>query len=401
VLAVGLIVSAAGIAAMDAALSRLAIARAHDDGAAAAAAAQSALELALQIIAADHAWWEAVDPAGGAVLIHQIGAATVSVQAFDPADADLSTGDFDPISLTAFARVGDAERTVQAVFDRVYTPLPALRSSARASGAVQFDTGVRVRGPRPVGTNNRIDANAATVETPVEAALTVAGSAFLGGSFAGAPALTIPGAASINTFKALATRISRAALPSSRIERALVSPQHNPAGGPVNPLGIYLIDCAGANLQIIDSRIYGTLIIENASAVTVTGAVVMQPLRADLPTLLVQGPLDINLSNIQLSEASAGRNMNPPGAPYQGLTDADSTDSYPVLIQGLVHATGDVRIGGAAPMPLTGVLLSGGTLRFSTQSVFAADSALDATPPAGYRDGPAYRLRASGWIRVP
>lgn len=401
VLATGLVVSAAGIAAMDSAASGLAATRLRAQGDAAAAAAQSALELALHTIAVDPAWTETVDPSGGFLLVHALDGVSVSVEVSDPADGDLSAGEFDPVRLTAYARTGDAERSVTALFDRSFSPIAAMSASLWAHGRVDVDSGVRVQGARPVGSNADVQASGSTVETPAHAAGTVTGSSFVGGVSPGVVSRAVPGAEAMASFVASATRISISALPSQRIDRQLVSPQHNPAGGPANPRGIYLIDCDGANLIISDSRILGTLIIEDVGRVTITGGIHMAPAQTGLPTLLVNGPLEVNLSNTQVSEASAGRNLNPPGAPFAGATDGDTTDSYPARIEGLVHTTGEFRTGGAASATINGAVLTRGAARFGRQTIFFANAALDATPPAGYRTGPAYLLRSGSWTRTP
>jgi hypothetical protein len=72
--------------------------------------------------------------------------------------------------------------------------------------------------------------------------------------------------------------------------------------------------------------------------------VFLHPFRPDFPTLIVDGRLELHYESGSktLSESSIGKNLNPAGAPYNGLTDSSNDDSYPSEIQGLVHVTGDL-----------------------------------------------------------
>ena len=85
-----------------------------------------------------------------------------------------------------------------------------------------------------------------------------------------------------------------------------------------------------------------------------------QPARPDFPALIVVGDLVLHYSSdMALSEAANGVNYNPTGAPHDGVSDLDRTDSYPSEVRGLVHATGVVKMDES--FVLRGALLSGST----------------------------------------
>jgi hypothetical protein len=133
----------------------------------------------------------------------------------------------------------------------------------------------------------------------------------------------------------------------------------NPYGA-VNASGVYVIDCRGNALDISDCRVRGTLVVLNAGSGTrLRNAVFIEGV-AGQPALLIDGPVDFEQDSADLTESNAGVNLNPPGAPYLGQTDADKSDAYPSVLEGVVLVTGNVTVKTAATVE--GVLLVGGTL---------------------------------------
>lgn len=144
------------------------------------------------------------------------------------------------------------------------------------------------------------------------------------------------------------------------IEDALIAPAINTHDNALNPEGIYFIRTNGTDLEITHSRIVGTLVIDASAGgrVTISNEVILEPAFDRMPTLIVRGSLSLKSDGSDLHESST--NMNPRQAPYKGLIDSDTSDSYPAEIRGLVHVIGDLEISGE--VNVTGSMHVDGTL---------------------------------------
>ena len=136
------------------------------------------------------------------------------------------------------------------------------------------------------------------------------------------------------------------------ISKQLISPNHNPTGGATNAQGIYIIDCGGQDLKIKNSRILGTLVLQNPGGnTTIEGAMNWAPAVSGYPALFVTGntstTIALNTTRNGLNEKETDTNFNPTGASYPGLSDDTvKDDTYPSEISGLMFFEGEVNIGG-------------------------------------------------------
>jgi hypothetical protein len=185
----------------------------------------------------------------------------------------------------------------------------------------------------------------------------------------------------------------------SIITGQLISPASNPWGAP-NSDGVYTITSA-STVTIRNCRILGTLVI-NAPAVLIDQPVLMQPHRADYPALIVTGDLTLAMDSAALlSEATAGVNFNPPGAPFGGASNATTTDSYPAELHGLVHAQGwlefthNTRIRGCV---IAESSVSGVRVRAKPEVVY--DPAMQTAPPMGYMKSVTMSVVPGTWTQV-
>lgn len=145
----------------------------------------------------------------------------------------------------------------------------------------------------------------------------------------------------------------REALTGKLVYRHVLGPGVNTlySGAPVNPQGLYWVDCAGNRLTITRSRIVGTLLVINPGAGSCIGQGPMswEPATPGYPALLVDADnatdadFGINATNRALSEAENAVNFNPAGAPHEefGL-DADMNDIYRSAIRGLIAVRDDL-----------------------------------------------------------
>lgn len=355
VMAAGVVLTALGIAG----LSLVRVQRERDElrrGAdRARVAARAGLDAAAGVLWADPAGATWRSGASRTVVDTDLGGVWLLVTATDPADGNLAGAERDPVRLVSEASCGAARQTYACVLDPVMENLPILSCAAWTRGNVTL-TG-KVLSDGVVGSSTGIAASGASVYAPVTAP-TITGSTYYKLTRPGAAAETVPGSAAVAAWAAKGTPISYASI-AGQLRRCVLGAGVNPYGA-VNASGVYVIDCRGNALDISDCRVRGTLVVLNAGSGTrLRNAVFIEGV-AGQPALLIDGPVDFEQDSADLTESNAGVNLNPPGAPYLGQTDADKSDAYPSVLEGVVLVTGNVTVRTAATVE--GVLLVGGTL---------------------------------------
>jgi hypothetical protein len=199
------------------------------------------------------------------------------------------------------------------------------------------------------------------------------------------------------------------------IYRQVLAPGVNTlyTNAPLNPQGIYWIDCQGNRLVIERSRILGTLLVLNPgpnSGVT-EGPISWGPAVAGYPALLVDAdtPADANFSlgatNRVLSEVDNEVNYNPAGAPYDfanslcSSTDGAANDIYASEIRGLIAVRNDLSYQNYSLV--RGQVIVGGEVSNSSGELevqFQPDSLLN--PPPGFWAPYSYMRRPSSARKV-
>ena len=79
-------------------------------------------------------------------------------------------------------------------------------------------------------------------------------------------------------------------------------------------------------------------------------------------------------------------NYNPVAAPYGGVSDSDTADTYPCELHGLFHIIPANQVTIASNLRLIGCIVAGGNVSISTTAQLAATPALVSSPPPGYAD---------------
>ena len=128
----------------------------------------------------------------------------------------------------------------------------------------------------------------------------------------------------------------------------------------------------------------------------------LQNYRPDYPVLIVRGKVEIKVNPLNLSESDYSHNYNPIGAPYQGQTDSDQFDQYPSEINGLVHATGEIKFM-VASSKVVGTVISDGTVKVEENPQIIHDPNLVVDPPQGYakiNTGGEMRIVPGSWRKV-
>ncbi|QOJ14359.1 MAG: hypothetical protein HRU75_06780 [Planctomycetia bacterium] len=365
------------------------------DFAAARANAYAAMQVGLLIIE-QHSEWRGNFSTGQFFSPTPIGDGTMALTGIDPRDGDIANSDGDPLLLTASGAVRDARYHLQVLLSPTSDPIEVLRTAVHCGNKLTINSGVALRvNGAPASTNNEA-ALSGNIAGDLHAASRSGSGNVSGTTTIPAPEKPVPGANVIATYASRATAIPAA----TKLDKVVLGPGINPFGIP-NPNGLYVISTGGASIEISNTRVFGTLVI-NAGGGTVyireTG--LFEAAGSSRPALLINGHLEIVTDPDQagLVEAALDTNFNPPGAPYAGVSDSDKEDFYTSALRGLIHVTGNVRISG--PIAIRGVLLAGGEVRVEADVTIDHDSKLVDSPPEGYDTPGPLSVTSGAWRQV-
>jgi hypothetical protein len=398
VLATASIVTLIGLASMAVWRVQGATAAASADAAEARFYAEAALDATANYLSTDPAW-RSNRPQGTWWSNVAFARGSYTVAGADPIDSNFANRPYDPLVLTCTGYKGSAVHIATVTLNAQGVPLPALANALTVAGQLHVISSVVLTSSgAPAYTNTQLRLDGGVNITGAASCSTFTGTGTAsGGVTLSAPALAMPGTGPINLYKNLGTTISA----GTTINNVVLAPGYNSIGGGLNSDGVYIINATG-NITIQRMRVLGTLVIINPGhVVTISGPVLMQPARPDYPALIVQGQLYLQYdSTTTLSESAAAMNFNPAGAPYQGITDTDQTDTYPCEIDGLVHATdqsqmlSNALIRGAFICEST---VSSDALRLNGNASIVYDPTLYTNPPMGYTSAVNMKLAPGSW----
>jgi cytoskeletal protein CcmA (bactofilin family) len=363
-------------------------------------AAQSGLEIAIDMVAAAGSSWRsnATLRSGSWASGMLIGRAKVNIGAYDPIDGNIATGDQDTVVVRSIATVGNAVQAVTCTLTPTYTPSVLVTDYSIATGD-QVSVSGTVAAALPMISWNRVSASGATI-TPKVIANSTTGSTFAGGTGNNTLASsTLPGNGFIDTYYTpTATSIAYSALSSGRLEKCVLGPRTNPFGAG-NAAGVYQIDCNGSDITIRNCRIVGTLILINpGSNSRIDNNVSFEQASDGMPCLLTKGRgLTISIASSTLSESVVGVNFNPGSVPYQSVGDTDTSDTYPTGFNGLIYLDGDSSISGT--VSCSGSIVVNGKLDLSGTLTINPDLNARTTPPPGFRTGPTMTVSGSSIVQ--
>ena len=181
-------------------------------------------------------------------------------------------------------------------------------------------------------------------------------------------------------YKGMATTIAS----PGTMDEVVLSPGSNPYGVS-NADGVYYMNTGGADLTIKTSRIHGTLVVDcGGGRVIIKERALLHNYRADYPVLIVNGDVEIDLTSASasLDEDDENANFNPPGSPYEGVSDWDQLDVYPSEVRGIVHVKGNLRMKQSSKV--IGVVICEGDVVIDGHPTIVHDPAWVDAPPAGY-----------------
>lgn len=387
------LVAVAGLTALQVLESRRAAGQEALAATRARLAAVSGVDLAAYWLSSDSDWrfrmtsgyWASISLADGT---------TIDFAGLDPVDGDFSDDLRDPVRLLARARCGEAVACVAVTLETVTEALPVLSASLYSDSGVKTGGGddLTVAGG-PLMCRGIVD-NDALVIGDVEASL-VKRPDLVTGSVTRLQATPVfPDQGALSSYLAAATWLPQA----DRIEDVVLTPGFSSLGT-ANPAGIYAMDCQGHDIDIKHCRIKGTLILLNVHHAEIKERVLLEHNNYAGPLLVVVGEeLKVNTKTDALSEADRGVNFNPPGAPFEGMTDLDTEDLYPNRVDGLVHVTGCLRLDETPS--LSGCWLAQGAVELGEPVTIMHDSELEENAPEGYRNPAALRIQPGSWQRI-
>jgi hypothetical protein len=353
------------------------------------ALAQSAVEQALTMIDATPQW-RTVLRHDVDVAEFKLGDGTFTWRLIDEDDGDLSNDEGQLVRLRGTGRSGQAVQMYALQLRPVKTPLTCLEACLHGGGLVSF-SGATVRADAPVSTNGSMNAFNATVNATVQAAGGITGATYSGKKEPGSGTRELPDAVTVfDHYLENGTVIQLGALPLDGagfrvLERLSLGKARNPLGL-ANPEGIYVIRCGGAPIIVRNCRIVGTLVLLDPGVNSrVEGSVNWEPGVTTYPALMVRGSMDIRTTNSNLSESSGGSNVNynPPGVPYNGTEDLDTSDSYPSVIKGIVYVT-EKLINNTNGINVEGMIVVGQTTNVSSEMTIKYRKDVYQDPPPGF-----------------
>ena len=186
------------------------------------------------------------------------------------------------------------------------------------------------------------------------------------------------------------------------IENVRLGFSNNPFGaGSVSANGIYVISLPGENLVIRNSRINGTLVIQDSDGVEFKDAISWEPSGRNFPALISKEEIKDYTSGTSLDESVIGVNLNPSDTPYQGDSNTTATDRYPTVVSGAIVSSRDIRLEGVASY--SGPIMSDDDIRVDCPNLsiqFPSDMLLN-PPPGFYGDPPKMLINSSSYQSIP
>ncbi|MBX3367374.1 MAG: hypothetical protein KF912_08685 [Phycisphaeraceae bacterium] len=357
--------------------------------------AQAGMELSVAYLQSDQSW-RTLRGLGVWMNNAPLLDGTVTVTASDP-DGSATDDPEDDITLTSEGRFGKARQVITATFTPIPVAMDSLSYSASAGDAIGFNG--TLNATEAVAANGAATALLANVFARVYAGSTISGLTYRRAIYPNSGTRQHPNPATVfDWYVANGTTISFASLPSGILERVVLAPNHNPFGA-TNPLGIYVIDCAGANIRIRNCRIEGTLVLLNTGTSSdIQQSVNWKPAANRMPALLVKGRIAIELTTTALSEVTHNTNFNPSTAPYNGQSDNDRVDTYPSQLHGLVYASDDIAA--RENSAVTGPLIAADDIAFAGTVNITFDGSYATLPPRGFISRYNMRLKAETLARV-
>ncbi len=372
--------------------------------------AQSAVDLGMLEIEKNPNWRQQKTNGIWATNI-PIGNGFYNLSVVDPVDADLNNDEMDFVLMTGTGWLNQARYKLQITLQPQPVPISSLASGLHAGNDIVMNTAT-ITSDSVLSANDTITANNAIINADAEAVNNISGSSYNGTNTVTITSKIMPRLGVFDYYLTAGTTIAYNDLTtgatSKVIENVVLSPANNPYGLKLlNTEGIYVIDCAGADVKITNSRIVGTLLLINPGANSaVENAIQWEPAVANLPALLVDGSMILSYDNIALAELGAPDNINynPINTPYNDVEDTDTLDTYPSEINGMIYISDNVTV--YNNITVNGTLLVGNTATLEDPGLNMAnvnivyDDIYFQNPPPGFTDTPNMTIAQGSWRQI-
>jgi hypothetical protein len=360
------------------------------EGDQARAAAQAGLEVACELLRKDpggSTWRQRADDNQLTQNAPTLGGATYSLRISPESGTPKLVGSFAPIVVESRADLGGWTHRLRATFDPTLGNNPALSYPLVVGNTLNIIGGAS--GAGTIVCNSTARAHTASVSLPLLAASRV-GTTFDGGFTMLTTPFVLPPETVVDEYAARGTRILLGQLVSNQLRRVVLSAGQNPFGAP-NAEGIYVIDCMNQDVSVTQVRVLGTLVLLRPGPNTaIRDQTFFEAAKPEQPVLLVGGSIGFATSAGDLSESFIGVNLNPAGAAHHGTTDADTSDFYPSMFEGIVYVNGDLKSSGFTTVE--GSLIVRGSAEFTERVVLRAFP--PDRPVTGMSEASGWRLRS-------
>ncbi len=360
--------------------------------------AGSAVEFALKKIDSDSNW-RTTYVNGVETTPLPIGPSSAGTVSFilEDSDASLTDGDTN-LRIKGIGRVGNTVQVSSVEISGNPVLLDSLQCSVYAVRNVTQSSNSTTNGG-PFASGSMFTVNG-TVTGNVEGNPVLNLGTVTGTIQSPVPPRTMPSPSVWDTYVALATVIPYTSFPLSAtdpntriIDRELLSGNVNPYGA-VNTQGIYYVQIpSGKSLTASKSRFHCTMVIELLGTATfdTTQSCLWDPYNGNAyPCAIIKGNgsgrFELKSSNATLKESQTPKkNFNPPGDPYDGITNLAENDSYIPKMRGLFHIIGsNVNTVLASNLILQGVVVTEGTLTLGANLDVTMNPSIFSNPPLGY-----------------
>lgn len=314
--------------------------------------AESAVQWGVHIVTLKGDWRDDVS-SGVPIRTGAFGQGSMTVTITDKDDGDLADDITDEFVIAGTGVVGDAQQTLEVTMRRSDGAHPALEKSITLGGTLEVDAHVLTLQSGGTASNQTttkgglLIPSVVDIEDPVD----------------------LPDASLIDTWAAMGTVIDKDSHTGS-FSGETFSKTTAPAGIPVDPNGIYVIDANNSDLTFTNCTIQGTLIVCKVGVNTfrLDGSKLSFGDHGG-PTLIVDGNVDL----------ATGWGVGV----HQGLiyVDGDISITDDFMLVGSMFATGDIGI---------------------TASFMTINDHPSATsgPPVGYTENTGYEVVTGSWDRV-
>jgi hypothetical protein len=410
VLATSLLVSVIGLSLLTVTQINNRVTRQGNESDEAEVLAESAVEFALNTLGSDNNWrltYTSNLLNSGRALGH----GTLSFKVVDETDGVLANNTTDPIRIYGYGQVNNTTKVYSVQVAASPGPLTCLQVATDSNGTMTFNS-TAVTGAGTMASNTYVTGSGTLTGLGLESAGSLNFSGPAGSRSNNVAARTLPDSTVFSQYTAASlggTTVTLLSVPllgsplTRTIDHKLVSPS-SMLYATANTKGIYIVDCAGGNFNITNSRIVGTLVFLNAGTVTLSTSDIVEPAVSNYPVLLVQGNLQILSTTANVIERVSGTdqvNMNPSTTPIpflpagSGTSDGSTTGSFASSIKGLIYASGNVTFGNQPNV--RGVVVSGGTLSSSGTLTLNYDSTYFSNPPPGFTGAGSLSVVSGSW----